>query len=127
MKTETYTLGEESRVHLLPCSIAYDGNAPVNDFFKVKKGDGAKTADRAAFRGRALQGREVVLPPQVQGIVLGKMEGGGGCVSVDGAFSKLTMWEHDVQPDTGVMQDCLHWFEVADAVHAMAPPPSETE
>ena len=120
-------LGEESSVHLLPCSIAYDGNAPVSDFFRVKKSDDAKAADRAAFRGRALQGREVVLPPQVQGLVLGKMEGGGGHVGVDGAFSKLTMWEHDVQPDTGVLQDCLHWFEVADAVHAIALPSSETE
>ena len=63
MQTASYTVkgGEQcSTVHLLPCSIAYDGNAPVKDFFKVKKagdkGNTKHTTDRAAFRGRALQG-----------------------------------------------------------------------
>jgi hypothetical protein len=29
------------------------------------------------------------------------------------------MWEHDVPPDSGVLTDVLHWFEVADAVHCV--------
>lgn len=81
----------------------------------MKAGEG-KAPDEASFHGRSLLGKEVPLQGKLRGLILsGGL--GNGQMNVDGNFSKVHMWEHDVPPETAVLEDCLHWFEVAAAVH----------
>jgi hypothetical protein len=105
-----------STVHLLPCTIDFDGPVPVNSFFQIKK---AKNDLRSAFRGRELVGSVLTLPDGVQGVNAVQMkpsektETAWDCV---GRFKEITVWQHDVAPDLGQLQDCIDWFEIADEV-----------
>ena len=105
----------ESTVHLLPCTIEYDGNAPIKSFFHVNKDpDGTL---RSHFRGRELRGKILPLPPaSVEGLCIG--DAGNQQWKVEGEFSSIHVWEHDSLPDMAPLNDCLAWFALADAVHA---------
>ena len=105
-----------STVHFLPCTIDFDGPVPVNSFFQVKR---SKTDLKAAFRGRELVGKELSLPADVLGVNAVQnrpkesSETSWDCV---GQFDKITVWQHDVAPDLGQLQDCIDWFEIAEQV-----------
>jgi hypothetical protein len=113
-----------STVHLLPCTIDFDGPVPVNSFFQIKK---SKNDLRSAFRGRELVGNILALPHGVQGVNAVQMkpsektETSWDCV---GRFKEITVWQHDVAPDVGQLQDCLDWFEIADEVSHLIKSPS---
>ncbi len=96
----------ESRVHLLPCKIAFDGSAPISAYFKP-------SGDSAVFRGRELKGKVIDVP-------LGMV---GNCVvrtnkkvSVSGNFHSVTVWQHDVSPGGGVITDCFNAMDVSKKV-----------
>jgi hypothetical protein len=50
----------DASVHSIPCKTTYSGNARVSTYFlPVECDDGTM---EASFRGRALRGRQIVLP-----------------------------------------------------------------
>ena len=74
---------------------------------------------RSAFRGRELVGKELKLPTNVLGInavqnrQTESTESSWDCV---GQFDKINVWQHDIAPDLGQLQDCIDWFEIAEQV-----------
>ena len=104
-----------STVHLMPCTIEYDGNAPIKSFFHVNKdADGTL---RSHFRGRELRGKMLSLPSgSVEGLCIG--DAGNQQWKVEGEFSSIHVWEHDTLPDMAPLNDCVGWFALADAVHS---------
>ena len=104
-----------STVHLMPCTIEYDGNAPIKSFFHVNKvADGTL---RSHFRGRELRGKILSLPSaSVEGLCIG--DTGNQQWKVEGEFSSIHVWEHDTLPDMAPLNDCVGWFALADAVHS---------
>lgn len=122
-------------IHYLPCNIDYDGPAPVSSYFIVKSSDNNDGEVHASLRGRQLVGVAVQLPQNVHGVcaITSKSAAGqhleqshlqqqqeqrrrGLSLEPVGSFSSITMWQHDVKPDTGVLQDCFDWLSVAQAV-----------
>ncbi|KAG4302561.1 hypothetical protein PCK1_001145 [Pneumocystis canis] len=57
-----------SKVHLLPCHIHWDGPANVSKYFHVRSIPDS-SAYYATFRGRGLEGHSVVLPSNYEGVV----------------------------------------------------------
>lgn len=112
-----------SVIHLLPCSIEYDGPAPVSSYFHITAGVNNNPSNlQARFRGRALQGRMQELPNSVLGInAIQKMR---SLESLDketiweaeGTFDRLSIWQHDIPPDLSQFQDYLNWFEISKSV-----------
>ncbi len=107
-----------STIHFLPCSIEFDGPVAVNSFFQIKQ---SKNELRSAFRGRELVGKELKLPATVLGInavqnrQTESTESSWDCV---GQFEKINVWQHDIAPDLGQLQDCIDWFEIAEQVRS---------
>jgi hypothetical protein len=118
-----------STLHLLPCSIEYNGTAPIDSFFKItenKKGDLI-----SHFRGRELKGKNLLIDPSSSLVpdalnpplnkskpVIGLCIGDKGNKNwiVEGSFSSINVWEHDTPPDLSQMEECLTWFSTADCV-----------
>jgi Ribonuclease H2 non-catalytic subunit (Ylr154p-like) len=119
-----------STIHFLPCSIDYDGTAPIKSFFQTTSdADGNLTSH---LRGRKLKGKSVELNiPQerecknslnlqaedvstVTGLCVG--DNGNRNWIVEGHFSSMNVWEHDTSPDLSVVDECLSWFMIADQV-----------
>ncbi|KAI4302879.1 hypothetical protein MLD38_038577 [Melastoma candidum] len=69
-------------VHLLPCTINYDGPSDVSHYFKPKPSgaevEGLKV-EEAYFRGRKLEGATVHLPSGYSGFVIAKKSSGDTC------------------------------------------------
>ncbi len=115
------SLNEEklSTVHFLPCTIDFDGPLAVNSFFQIQQ---TKTGLRSSLRGRELIGKELALPAGVVGInaiqdsLKSKTETTWDCT---GQFSEITVWQHDIAPDMGQMQDCFQWFDIAQKVRSV--------
>lgn len=105
----------DSTIHLMPCTIEYDGNAQVKSFFHVQQEtDGTL---RSHFRGRELRGSILDLPSTaVDGLCIGDC--GNRQWRVEGTFSQMSVWEHDTMPDMSPLQESLAWFALADAVHS---------
>jgi hypothetical protein len=120
-----------STLHLLPCSIEYDGTAPIDSFFKItedKKGN-----LKSHFRGRELKGKNLLIDPSSSVLpdadaanpplkkskpVIGLCVGDKGNKNwiVEGSFTSINVWEHDTSPDLSQMEECLGWFSTADCV-----------
>ena len=122
-----------SVIHLLPCSIDYDGSAPVNSFFHVaQEADGTLTSH---LRGRELKGKvytlekstatdpltakngtEVDVPHResVVGLCIG--QSADSKWTVEGHFAAIRVWEHDTLPDLSLIDNCVSWFATADCV-----------
>jgi hypothetical protein len=106
----------KSTMHFLPCTIDYNGPAPVNSFFHVSK---VKINFKSALRGRELIGTELQLTDGVVGInaVQSKPIDNTETVwNTTGEFDKIMIWQHDLAPDLVPMQDLLDWFAIADKV-----------
>lgn len=105
-----------SAIHYLPCSIEHDGPLPVSSFFQVQT---AKTGLVSSLRGRELVGKVMPLPDGVvglnivQGSATSKTELSWDC---SGHFDEITVWQHDVAPDLGQVQECMNWFDIAEKV-----------
>lgn len=126
-------ISSQSTVHLLPCSIEYDGTAPVKSFFHVTHE--VDQTMRSHLRGRELKGRTIELDaplPQNSEVglaavkilqhdkanIIGLCVGDSGNKNwvVEGQFTTLNVWEHDTLPDISLVDDRLSWFSIADSV-----------
>jgi hypothetical protein len=107
---------QTSTIHYLPCTIAHDGPLAVNSFFQIQK---TKAGMISSLRGRQLVGKTLPLPPNVTGLNIvqdgttSKTELSWDC---GGHFQEIVVWQHDIAPDLGQLQDCFNWFEIADKV-----------
>lgn len=130
-----------SIVHLLPCRIDYNGPAPVDSYFQVKKIDGDDTILTAQLRGRELKGRNIPLTSNklCEGVCFGAKfcSSSGGhnhdndlilanatdselkAWMVEGKFESINIWQHDIVPDTQVIDDITDWFEIAKCVSSV--------
>eukprot|EP00937_MAST-01D_sp_MAST-1D-sp2_P005049 g5049.t1 len=115
-----------SAVHHLPCSIKYDGPAPVSCYFRPTE-VGAAGGDKRTvkLRGRELEGRRVALPAGVRGVVFreksnfGATEDGERAWYVDSSFSEITYWTHDkLMSEHDHVPQAMKWLEHANALHA---------
>lgn len=120
-----------STVHFLPCSIDYNGSAPVKSFFQIQpEDDGSLTSH---LRGRKLKGVISQLETSASKtattsetsnesrceetfIGLHLTDNGGRKWVVDGHFSTINVWEHDNLSDTSRLDDCLSWITIANHV-----------
>ncbi|KAM1234972.1 hypothetical protein ACFX2I_004499 [Malus domestica] len=136
--------GEEERVvdlsgqvHLLPCSIKFNGPSSVSQYFKPKstgiESEGLRTQE-AYFRGRKLQGASIPIPDGYSGFVLGKKslgkrkasdnsDGSSNCWEMNAKYKSITYWNHDCLPsqDDAFLR-CFHWLSVAKSMHEPATP-----
>ncbi|KAJ2807331.1 hypothetical protein H4R20_001324 [Coemansia guatemalensis] len=125
-------------LHLLPCSVDYDGSAKTNSYFvPVRKADDTYEAN---FRGRRLCGRRVVLPETFSGHVLGSVAASQSvernnafeeqfselqCAedlelhTIEG-FGEIVVWDHDRVPlaSDDEFIGSLAWLDVATSIHA---------
>ncbi|XP_059497462.1 ribonuclease H2 subunit C [Stegostoma tigrinum] len=111
------------QLHLLPVAIESDGSAKVEQYFSpaVRHRDGEL---QVSYRGRALQGRDLPVPPGYVGLVLKEdhkpcLEEEDRNVSVKSSFSSVTYWNLGSPPaedDSVVM--AMGWTQIAEALHA---------
>ncbi|KAI9199468.1 ribonuclease H2, subunit C [Polychytrium aggregatum] len=118
------------RIHLLPCRIGYSGPAKVDQYFVVTPRPStdhpaSSTAEwESSFRGRALRGRTVQLPPGYKGTVYAHPTEGDDTSSGPDLsrptriFEEFVVWGHDqVDPVTHPAINLSRWIEVAEALH----------
>jgi hypothetical protein len=113
-----------SIVNLLPCRIDYDGPAPVNSYFRIKrkrKRDDTKDILLSHFRGRQLTGLELNLTKDVIGFHVNSSDTIPNHFYIESSFKSVRVWEHDKQPDTTELEDVLQWFDVAKSVRISYP------
>mmetsp|Transcript_4504 Transcript_4504/g.4271 ORF Transcript_4504/g.4271 Transcript_4504/m.4271 type:complete len:150 (-) Transcript_4504:64-513(-) len=116
--------------HALPCSIEYDGKAPVHLYFQPTViEDGIQACQ---FRGRGiLASKAQHLPKNVNGMVVMTTD---GCRNLDPAeeFESITEWKHEWNPDkiispqnndTGVISRLQDLLDISHAVHDPILPP----
>lgn len=119
-----------STIHFLPCSIDYDGTAPIKSFFQTS--DDLDGTFISHLRGRKLKGKLVELnvsqekdsknlsnlPAENVSTVTGLCVGDNGNRNwiVEGHFTSMSIWEHDTNPDLSAIDECLSWFKIADQV-----------
>ena len=72
----------------LPCSISFDGVAPVHAYFQKATLDG--TTKVAHFRGRGLMAKTAPRDESMQGIVVQESNG-----MVETKFDRVNEWNHD--------------------------------
>ena len=127
--SETAAPPRASTAHLLPCEIKYTGPAMVSAYFKPTTG---KRSLEAAFRGRALKGKELPLPDGYVGSML------QDTVQADvadgeerrwlhrGSISSVTFWKHDELPhDEEAIFKLSRWTSIADVLHGDLPDEEE--
>jgi ribonuclease H2 subunit C len=118
----------ENGVHLLPCSIDYDGQAKVSDYFKPIQVEG-KPYLEATLRGRLLRGAELKLPKGIHGVVLQQTTPPRSRVlehqnyaAEQRTFDRLTYWNHDTPPSqSDYLPQAFKLFDLARAVNEPIP------
>ncbi|KAF2226730.1 ribonuclease H2, subunit C [Elsinoe ampelina] len=128
--------------NLLPCKISYNGPVNVSSRYwnSEVETDGSKTA---YFRGRKLQGRDVVLPDGYSGAVLHKtdrtiVEASQPTdrdedmseqeeapqqlkvVEQVGSFDAITVWDHEALPESAqnpYLKGVEEWIKLSQAIH----------
>lgn len=93
----------QTSCHWLPCSIDYDGQAPVSQYFRPEPIDPKNNSDAATqgatFRGRGLLAKKVQrLPDGIEGNVLVACTRHSGQVKVCESFKSVYEWEHEWNP-----------------------------
>uniref|UniRef100_UPI00398F11B3 ribonuclease H2 subunit C n=1 Tax=Pristiophorus japonicus TaxID=55135 RepID=UPI00398F11B3 len=111
------------RIHLIPAEIQSHGEAKVDQYFTpaIREGDSEMLA---SYRGRALRGRDLPVPPGYVGLVLKEdhepcSEEEDRSVRMKSAFSSLMYWNLETAPtadDSVVM--AMTWPQIAEALHA---------
>ena len=114
--SDRQNLRSESNVHYLPCSVKYDGPANINAYFKTTSSETNPYELTSRFRGRELKGKRIALPIGVVGFFLASDGLGSKSVSIRGHFRSLTIWDHDIAPDTAPISDQFDWLEISKAV-----------
>ena len=118
MSEEVESKARLSSVHLLPCTVHYNGTAPIAQYFLptvTKERNGVDSEHIAAFRGRELKGVRVPIPEGGVGAVVAESQ--DNLVQVGGTFNSMIMWEHDVTPNVNAVTKPLSWFKIAKQVH----------
>ncbi len=117
--SETETQNDQSSsIHLLPCSIDFDGTTAVSSYFRITK-DTLNDELRSHFRGRALRGLKVKLPGGTQGLCVAKALNGETKKvewEIIDKFECIHDWQHDNAPDSKHLTDYFDWFEIAKSV-----------
>ncbi|OWM74417.1 uncharacterized protein C12B10.15c [Punica granatum] len=124
-------------VHLLPCTVKYDGPCSVSDYFKPKLAgmevDGL-TVEEAHFRGRKLQGASISFPHGYSGLVIskrtsdktsasGSSEENRNLWEIKAKFERMTYWNHDSVPSKDdPISRSLHWLPLAEVLHKPVTP-----
>lgn len=124
LKINEYEINDKKKInaHFLPCTIEnFDSKAPVSDFFHYNKENSTinpnnKDLYKSHFHGRALIGKEIQLPDNLNGFLY-KKGIDSGTVDVESCFDKIVLWEHDIAPDSRKFEDMLHWFEMSKTLH----------
>lgn len=111
----------EKSVHKLPCTIKYDGTAPVQEYFTptIEQDSSVENRLKATFRGRPLQGRSITLPKDTMGYVLQeeKKESESKWKTVC-AFDQFVNWCLDANPDfERNVNGAIEWLEISKAIH----------
>lgn len=106
-----------SNVHLLPCTVHYNGAAPIAEYFQPSPASGTSSEQTAAFRGRELKGVNIPLPEGAVGAIVAPSQ--GSFAEINSTFTSLTVWEHDVSPNTNIITDSLSWLKIAKQVTAV--------
>lgn len=122
---------EELPADLLPCTVDYEGPAPVTGYFRPTStedtSDGSIVME-AAFRGRHLRGAELELPSGFVPILLQQAEVPAGLESCSegceerkwealGRCRPVRYWNHDVVPTrTDDPRRCVEWLHVAQSI-----------
>jgi len=110
---------EPSKVHYLPCTIKYDGSAPIDTYFLQSENDNQLNA---SYRGRGMIGKLVQLPKNTSGIYLDKVDPSSNAYSLRGQFNNIYMWEHNKNPDLTQTKEILNWIEIARQVCELSIP-----
>lgn len=103
---------EEKNLNLFPFSIEFSGYAPVNKYMRFTEEEKVITSH---FRGRCIKGTVVELPSSIAGVTLtkaGKSEG----THVSSSFGAITLWEHDVEPNTAILTEIFDWVDISKSV-----------
>lgn len=107
----------EAKVHLLPCSLDFEGTAKVSHYFEstIDKKPKKDTLT-ASFRGKPLEGHVVSIPKSHIGLVLKKGE--EGKLITRSTFSEVTSWKWDQNPKScDNFASSLDWIDIASAIH----------
>lgn len=93
-------MSTESACHWLPCSIDYDGRAPVSQYFRPEPLVPSKSdhAQAVTFRGRGLLARKIQkLPKGIHGNVFVQSSQDGHVLvsSTNSEFQHVYEWEHE--------------------------------
>jgi hypothetical protein len=117
MSVETSSRGAKSVLNYLPCDIKFEGPTEVNSYFQITR-DAKDDSMRSHFRGRELRGKVITIPSTVEGLCITCSSISSKQWEVSGHFDRLNLWQHDVLPETAVLEDYMDWFEVSNSVHS---------
>eukprot|EP01006_Ploeotia_vitrea_P068061 TRINITY_DN99699_c0_g1_i1.p1 TRINITY_DN99699_c0_g1~~TRINITY_DN99699_c0_g1_i1.p1 ORF type:complete len:165 (-),score=19.05 TRINITY_DN99699_c0_g1_i1:142-615(-) len=107
------------QLHYIPCNIHFDGVAKVSTYFSPQPDAASPDLQRAAFRGRGLQGKAIALDPP--GFVLQENmeadEESSVSWTVKGQFSEFVDWEWDKPAEKSTLRKCCEtWPTIAAAL-----------
>lgn len=126
----------ELQADLLPCTIDYEGSAPVTGYFRPTPTDDTSDGSmvmEASFRGRHLRGAELELPSGYVSVLLQQTEVSSGLESSSegcmerkwealGRCHPIRYWNHDVVPRrTDDPRRCMEWLHVAQSISKHVP------
>ncbi|KTW27337.1 hypothetical protein T552_02320 [Pneumocystis carinii B80] len=66
--SSSHEISNDSKVHLLPCQIHWDGPADVSKYFNIRSMPDNSTY-YATFRGHGLEGNSFILPSTYEGVI----------------------------------------------------------
>lgn len=112
--------GEPSTVtspelHSIPARIEYTGPANVSGHF-IQENDGV---ERAAFRGKGLEGCDVAILEGYKLYAMKKREGNREIYDVDGKYEKFKVWEWDKIVEDGsrtAFSKAMGYLKIAEAL-----------
>ena len=104
----------QSKVHLLPCKIHYDGPANMEYFIETKT---QETQLTSTLRGRKLVGKEMEMPLGYSYSIITQQKDQSW--KVVGKGSNLTVWEHDDEPNgyNCAAMNLNDWVKISEALH----------
>ncbi|XP_067939813.1 ribonuclease H2 subunit C-like [Watersipora subatra] len=117
-------------IQLVPCSIDHNGEAKLDEYFKVEKEGDVLVS---SFRGRPLKGLTTNIPSTYKGLVMKESVASNSEETdrefiVQDQFDVFTHWELDHAP-TGdnCTKKSFDWLSLADALHSAVLPESNGE
>ena len=100
-------------VNFMPFSISYNGPAPISKYMQVADNGGKLSSH---FRGREIKGEVITLPNSITGALVSKPSVTDTTVHVLGTFQEVKLWEHDIAPNTSLVNDLFDWSDIAQSV-----------